>query len=63
MLYVNVPSGGLFWLKPVVMVLFMLRFQSSSSSCHQTYRFSCSVHLYHISLNFIRSSNVHGCVK
>ena len=36
---------------------------SSSSSCHQTFRFHCSVHLYPISLNFRRLSNVHGCVK
>ena len=35
----------------------------SSSSCHQTFRFHCSVHLYPISLNLRRSSNVHGCVK
>ena len=50
---VSVCSDGLFWLKPVAMVLFILCFQSTSSSCHQTLRFHCSVHLYHISLNFI----------
>ena len=36
---------------------------SSSSSCHQTFRFHCSVHLYPISLNFRMSSKVQGCVK
>ena len=37
--------------------------QVSPSSCHQTICFHCSVHLYPISLNLRRSSNVHGCVK
>ena len=33
------------------------------ASYHQTFRFHCSVHLYHMSLNFRRSSNVQGCNK
>ena len=35
----------------------------SSSSCHQNFRFHCSVHVYPISLNLRRSSNVQGCIK
>ena len=48
-------------------VLFLDRYrvtpQSSSSLCHQTVCFRCYVHLYPISLNLRRSSNVQGCVK
>ena len=38
-------------------------FFHSSSLCHQTFRFHCSVHLYPISLNLRRPSKVQGCVK
>ena len=43
--------------------LIKLIVRSSTSSCHQTFRFHCSVHGYPISLNLRRSSNVQGCVK
>ena len=36
---------------------------TKSSSCHRTFRFHCSVHLYYISFNFRSSSKVQGCVK
>ena len=54
----------LFW--PLTSVSFLERschYRSSSLLCHQTFRFHCYVHVYPISLNLRRSSNVHGCVK